>query len=147
MALPLGTLAPDFTLPSTAGKPFIMSQHLGKPLVVFFYPKDFTAGCTAEACSFQDNLGMFSDLGVMVVGISRDTIETHHKFRAAHKLTYHLLADVSGAVSSLYDAKIPILGLSKRTTYLIDNEGKIAAVFDDMFNARKHIKEMLAAAK
>jgi peroxiredoxin Q/BCP len=147
MALQTGTTAPNFTLPSTNGTDFVLANNLGKPLVLFFYPKDFTPGCTAEACDFRDNMSVFSDLEVLVIGISRDTIATHNKFRAEHKLPYHLLADVSGKVSALYDAKIPVLGLSKRITYLVNAEGKIEAAFSDMFDAKAHIKNMLKALK
>lgn len=147
MALPIGSSAPDFTLPSTSGLDFTLSKNLGKPLVLFFYPKDFTPGCTAEACDFRDNISVFSDLEVQVIGVSRDNIATHNKFRSEHKLPYHLLADVSGKISALYDAKIPVLGLSKRITYLLNAEGKIEAAFSDMFDAKAHIKNMLKALK
>lgn len=148
MPLKIKTQAPDFTLPSTEGKSFTLSQDAeGQPVVLYFYPKDFTRVCTKEACGFRDDLSSFTDLGVSIYGISTDSIETHHKFRKQHRLPFHLLADQGGAVSKLYKAKLPLLNISKRITYLLDEEHKIKAVYQDLFNAERHIRLMIEGVR
>lgn len=144
MALKVNKQAPDFTLPSTEGKNFTLSKDAdGQAVVLYFYPKDFTRGCTKEACEFRDDLSSFTDLGVSIYGISTDTIETHHKFRKQHRLPFHLLADQEGAASKLYKAKLPLLNISKRITYFLDKEHRIKAVYQDLFNAEGHIRSMI----
>ncbi|WP_448530147.1 peroxiredoxin [Raineya sp.] len=148
MALKVGTLAPDFTLPSTSGKNISLSKDLaGKPCVLYFYPKDFTPGCTKEACEFRDQFATFRNLEVDVFGISRDNIDTHQKFKETHKLPFELLADVNGSVCKAYEALIPIIGIPKRISYLLDKEHKIVAVYQDFFGAEEHIKAMLEKLK
>ncbi|MEM6298086.1 MAG: peroxiredoxin [Bacteroidota bacterium] len=146
MALQKNTTAPDFTLPSTSGEDFILSEHKGKPLVLFFYPKDFSPVCTKEACTFRDQFEAFRDLEVTVLGISRDDLETHHRFRDKHNLPFHLLADKSGKVSRLYKAQLPIVGMSSRVTYVLDGDHTIRLVIDGMaalVDAEPHIKKSL----
>lgn len=148
MALKLHTLAPDFTLPSTSGADFTLSKTMaGKPCLLYFYPKDFTSGCTAEACSFRDSHETFAGLDIGVFGISRDSIGSHKDFRARHNLPFELLSDVTGKVCKLYDALIPLLKMPKRVTYLLDKEHKIVAVYDNMFDAHGHLKTMIASLK
>lgn len=147
MSLKTYTQAPDFTLPSTDGTRFTLSDHVGTPCILYFYPKDFTPGCTKEACEFRDQFAEFRNLDIPVYGISRDTIATHLKFKEKHQLPFELLADVSGSVASDYKALIPIVGLTKRITYLLDKDHKIAAVYDSLFNADKHVFEMLERVK
>ncbi len=144
MALSLGAKAPDFTLPSTSDKKFSLSKDmLGKALIIYFYPKDFTGGCTAEACEFRDQFEAFRELEIPVFGISRDDIATHEKFKKAHKLPFELLSDESGKVCKAYDALIPLIKMPKRVTYLLDKDHKIAGVFSDMFESKGHIESML----
>lgn len=144
MPLKVNTKAPDFTLPSTEGKDFSLSKDAaGKPLVLYFYPKDFTGVCTKEACEFRDQFETFRDLDIMVYGISTDDLETHHRFRKEHNLPFHLLSDTKGEVSRLYKAKVPLLNISKRITYLIDKEHKIQAAYQEMFGFEGHIKAMV----
>lgn len=147
MPLKIATQAPDFTLPSTDGTNFTLSDHVGKPCILYFYPKDFTPGCTKEACEFRDQFAEFRDLDIPVYGISRDTVNTHLKFKAQHGLPFNLLADVDGRVASKYKALIPIVGLTRRTTYLLNKNHKIAAIYDSLFNFNKHVSEMVAKAK
>lgn len=145
MALKLGTQAPDFTLKSTSGQDFSLSKdQKGKPVVLYFYPKDFTRGCTQEACDFRDSHDAILNRGFDLYGISPDSIEVHHKFRVALKLPYHLLADVSGEVSKLYAAKMPLVGFTKRITYILDENHLIRAVTDNLFDASLHLKSVLS---
>lgn len=147
MALKTGTQAPDFSLPSTEREVFQLSKdYAGKPLVLYFYPKDFTRVCTEEACEFRDAWDEFRDLDINIVGISRDSVETHHKFKGKHELPFELLADVQGEVSKLYQATLPLVGMSRRVTYLLDSKHVIRAVYENMFNARKHLKTMMNSA-
>lgn len=148
MALRIGQTAPDFTLPATAGKSVSLSKNLaGQACIIYFYPKDFTGGCTKEACTFRDYASEFAGLNVPVFGISRDSIESHQKFIAAHRLPFELLSDESGKVCEAYDALIPIVRVPKRITYLLDREHKIKAVFDSLFDADSHIHQMIAALR
>ncbi|TFV97453.1 peroxiredoxin [Algoriphagus kandeliae] len=144
MALKIGTKAPDFKLKGTAGIELNLHQDLaGKTFILYFYPKDFTPGCTAEACEFRDQFEAFRNLDVPVFGISRDNLETHEKFKKAHRLPFELLSDESGKVCKAYDALIPLIKMPKRITYLIDSELKIVGVFQDMFESKAHIQSML----
>ncbi|MDX2061706.1 MAG: peroxiredoxin [Bacteroidia bacterium] len=146
MALRTGDLAPDFTLPSTAGRPFnLRLDALGRPLVLYFYPKDFTGVCTAEACGFRDEFAHFHDLNVPVVGISRDTLATHHRFRAAYNLPFELLSDTEGTVTEQYAGKLPLVGWSQRTTYLLDADQRVVLAFNKLFESRSHIAQVKAA--
>ena len=148
MALSVGDFAPDFTLPSTSGSTFGLSKEgQGKPCILYFYPKDFTPGCTKEACSFRDNIQDFAEYDIDVYGISTDSIPKHQEFKAKYKLPFELLADVEGKVSKAYDAKMPFMNVSKRVTYLLDAEHRIVAVYSDMFGAEKHIQKMIKKVK
>ena len=144
MALKVGTSAPDFTLDSTGGNEFTLSKDLqGKACILYFYPGDFTPGCTKEACEFRDHFAEFKDLDIDILGISRDSIEKHHKFKKKHNLPFELLADLSGEVAHLYKALMPIIGITKRITYLLDKEHKIAAFYDSQFSYSAHIQNMI----
>ncbi|MDN3686414.1 peroxiredoxin [Cyclobacterium jeungdonense] len=144
MGLKIGQKAPDFTLPSTSGKLFSLSNDLkGKPCVVYFYPKDFTGGCTAQACEFRDQFEDFRGLELPVIGISRDDMPTHQRFKKAHDLPFELLSDTSGKVCEKYDALVPIIRIPKRITYLLDQDHRIKDVFQNMLDAKAHIKRML----
>lgn len=148
MALKINTQAPDFTLPSTSGSDFTLSENMkGKPGIIYFYPKDFTPGCTQEACDFRDNIAYFKQFDIDVVGISRDTIETHQRFKKEHDLPFELLADKTGDVCKKYEALLPIVRVPKRVTYLLDKDHKIVATFDNLFGAKKHIQEMISKVK
>ncbi|TAE70140.1 MAG: peroxiredoxin [Bacteroidetes bacterium] len=144
MPLKIDTQAPDFTLASTSGTNFTLSDTFaGKACIVYFYPKDFSSVCTAEACEFRDAHGFFKNLGVEVVGISRDDIETHLKFKEAHQLNFELLTDEGAKVASTYKSVVPLLGMIRRITYLLDENHVIKAVYESMFEAKQHIKEMI----
>jgi thioredoxin-dependent peroxiredoxin len=145
MSLSIGDTAPNFTLPSTSGKDFTLYNDFhGKASIVYFYPKDFTPGCTAEACSFRDAFEMFNDFHVPIVGISPDDMETHIRFKATQSLQFDLLSDVHKTVSEQYKVLAPLVGFVQRVTFLLDADKKIAAVYQNLFDARSHIETMLA---
>ena len=144
MALALGTKAPDFTLPATTLGSLSLSKDLaGKSLILYFYPKDFTPGCTTEACEFRDQFEAFRHLEIPVFGISRDNLATHERFKKTHKLPFELLADESGKVCKAYDALIPLIKMPTRVTYLLDSDHVIAGVFDGFFENKAHVAAML----
>lgn len=147
MALSKGIAAPDFTLPSTNGDNFKLSDFIGEPLLIYFYPLDFTPGCTKEACSFRDNFDFFKTANIKVFGISKDSIKKHLKFKEKHNLPFELLSDVNGEVSKKYDAIIPFVGISKRVTYLLDSSHRIFGVYDSLFGYEKHIQKMIEQVK
>ena len=148
MALPIQSIAPDFTLASTGGEPFTLSKAAaGKPVVLYFYPKDFTPGCTKEACEFRDTFAFFRNLNIDICGISRDNITSHQEFKKAHKLPFELLADEDGQVADLYKASIPLIRFTKRITYLLDANHRVSAVYTNLFGARKHIHDMIEQVK
>lgn len=146
MALKHNTIAPDFTAPSTSGEDFILSK-ISEPIVLYFYPKDFTPGCTNEACSFRDNFSFFKDLNIKVLGISMDTVNQHIKFKKEHKLPFELLSDVTGNVCKSYDALIPLIKVPKRITYLIDQNKVIRGVYDNLFGSSDHITKTIETIK
>ncbi len=148
MALSPGTPAPDFTLPSTSGRDFTLSRDAaGQGCILYFYPKDFTPGCTREACAFRDEFACFREASVPVYGISRDDVETHRRFKAEHHLPFDLLADVDGSVCAKYDALLPLIRIPRRITYLLDAEHRITAVHEDFFGAGEHIDAMIDALR
>lgn len=148
MGLKKGTQAPNFTLASTGDKKVNLSKDFkDQALVLYFYPKDFTPGCTKEACEFRDQFEAFRDLNIPILGISKDDIPTHERFKKAHRLPFDLLSDPSGKVCKAYDALIPLIKMPKRITYLLDENHMIIESFSDMFEAKKHIDKMLRSLK
>lgn len=148
MALSNGQKAPDFKLPSTSGKEFqLYKDKLLKPIIIYFYPKDFTPGCTTEACEFRDTFDLFRDMEIDVIGISRDDIKTHLEFKKSNKLPFELLSDPDGKVAKAYDAVLPFVSFTKRITYLLDKKHYIVASYQNLFSAKKHIDEMIKQVK
>lgn len=145
MPLSLGEKAPNFTLPSTTGRNFsLYIDMLAKPCILYFYPKDFSVGCTNEACSFRDTFEVFNELNIKIIGISRDSLESHQKFKKTLNLPFDLLADEGGKVCSLYKTQLPFVPLfTKRTTYLLDKNQIILAVYENIFSSKRHIKTMV----
>ncbi|MHA1902944.1 MAG: peroxiredoxin [Candidatus Thorarchaeota archaeon] len=130
--LSVGDAAPDFETTDEEGNEFRLSALKGKKAVLYFYPKDFTPGCTAEACSIRDNYQLFEGSGIPIFGISGGSAELHRKFRRRHNLPFQILIDEDLTIAKLYDAysRLGILGMGvKRITYLIDEQGKIEAIF------------------
>ncbi len=144
MALKVRDKAPSFELRSTAGLAFSLDDYKEEPLIIFFYPKNFTSVCTKEVCEFRDAFSTFRDLDVKVVGISQDTINSHQKFKEENKLPFDLLSDPNGKIAKLYKAVVPVLNMNRRVTYLLDKEHRIVAVYENMFTAVKHVKAMIA---
>lgn len=147
--LAIQTKAPDFTLPSTSGNSFTLYKNMRmKPCILYFYPKDFTRGCTNQACGFRDTFDVFRDMNITIIGISRDDIPTHLRFKEELQLPFELLSDVDGIVGRLYDAVPPLMPFfTKRVTYLLDRQQKIAAAYENIFSAGKHIQQMVQKIK
>lgn len=130
--LKVGDVAPDFETVDDEGKRFKLHEYRGKKVVLYFYPKDFTPGCTAEACSLRDDYHIFEGSGIPIFGVSGGNAEVHQKFRGKYKLPFNILVDEDLEIAKLYGAysKLDILGMGvKRMTFLIDIDGKIEAIF------------------
>jgi thioredoxin-dependent peroxiredoxin len=140
----VGTPAPDFTLNSQEGKAVSLRDFKGKWVVLYFYPKDFTSGCTVEAHNFQRDLAQYQAKNAVIVGISVQDEDSHQKFCAKEGLSFKLLADTKQEVSSQYDSVIPVVKLSARHTFLIDPQGKVEKVWLEV-KPDKHSEEVLAA--
>lgn len=140
----VGDHAPDFTLPSLSGKQVSLSEFLGKKdIVLYFYPKDNTPGCTAEACAFRDSYETFKDAGAEVIGVSSDSVASHEQFAKQHRLPFILLSDAGGAVRKLYGVPTVLGLLPGRVTYVIDKQGVVRYIFNSLLGAEKHVSEAL----
>ncbi|MGI4872175.1 MAG: peroxiredoxin [Janthinobacterium lividum] len=140
--LQLGDQAPDFTLPTDKGATFHLAAQRGQPVVLYFYPKDDTPGCTAEACAFRDQYADFQDLGAVVVGVSSDSEASHQKFSQKHRLPFPLLADAGGQLRKKYEVPRALLGLLPgRVTFVLDAAGRIAYIFNSMSGATDHVSK------
>jgi len=140
----VGDHAPDFTLPNQSGEPVRLSDFLGKTdIVLYFYPKDDTSGCTTEACSFRDSYEMFKDAGAEVIGVSSDSAESHQRFAAKNRLPFILLSDAGGALRKRYGVPTTFGLLPGRVTYIIDKQGVVRNIFSSQFTPEKHITEAL----
>jgi len=142
--LQVGERAPAFSLVSQTGNVVSLEDYLGKSAVVlYFYPKDNTSGCTMEACSFRDSYDVFKQAGAEVIGVSSDSEKSHKQFASKHSLPFVLLSDEKGDLRKLYGVPSALKILPGRVTYVIDKEGVVRHIFSDMLNARKHIDEAL----
>ena len=139
--------APDFTLPDQDGKSVSLKDYPGRIVVLYFYPKDFTPGCTIEACSFRDSYEVFKEAGAEVIGVSADSPESHTKFKQEHHLPFLLLSDEKNEVSRLYGVGKTLGLLPNRTTFVIDKEGIIRHIFSSQADAKKHIDEAVRIVK
>jgi peroxiredoxin Q/BCP len=144
--LPVGAVAPDFTGQTAEGTTLRLSETRGHPTVVYFYPKDETPGCTKQACAFRDTFTKFQAAGVRVFGISRDTAESHAKFRAHHQLPFTLVADKAGSVQAAYGVPNKLPGIAARVTFLVGRDGKIAHVWPNV-DPVLNVTEVLDAAQ
>jgi peroxiredoxin Q/BCP len=147
--LKAGDRAPAFTLPSQIGEKVSLADFAGKKnVILFFYPKDYTAGCTIEVCTFRDSYQDFQDAGAEVIGISMDSTDSHEKFAKSYNLPYILLSDTGGKVKNEYGITRNILGFTaERVTFVIDKEGIIRYVFSALLQPKSHIEKSLEILK
>jgi len=147
--LEIGSQLPSFTLPDQHGNLFDINAVLGKKnLVIYFYPKDDTPGCTAEACYFQDQFEVFKQVNAEVIGISGQSVESHKNFADKHRLTFTLLSDQGNKIRKQFGVPTNFLGLLPgRVTYIIDKTGKVVYVFNSQSQATKHVDEALQILK
>lgn len=142
-AISVGTLAPTFTAKNQEGKSVNLSDFAGKPVLLYFYPKDETPGCTKEACEFRDKYADFKKQGAIVLGVSRQDEKSHKEFVAKHKLPFDLLVDSDGSIAKAYGVgKYPVLGLLKRQSVLIGRNGHILKFYEDV-NPDTHAEQTL----
>jgi peroxiredoxin Q/BCP len=144
----VGDQAPDFTLPSQSGEPVRLSDRLGEQVVVlYFYPRDNTPGCTAEACAFRDSHEVFSEAGAEVIGVSSDPADRHAAFAGRYDLPFTLLSDAGGRVRKSYGVPAVLGVLPGRVTYVIDRQGTVRHVFNSMTNIDQHVGDALAVVR
>lgn len=142
--LGVGDKAPDFELPGSDGHAVRLSAFHGERVVVlYFYPKDETPGCTAQACAFRDSYEVFTDAGAEVVGVSADDAESHVKFIDHHNLPFTLVSDADGALRKAYGVKTVFGVLPGRVTFVIGLDGNVAHVFSSMTNISGHVNDAL----
>jgi len=150
--LETGTLAPDFTLESDGSGPVSLSDFRGKKVVLYFYPKDDTPGCTTEACNFRDDHSALTDTGAVVLGVSPDSVKSHRSFKNKYELPFLLLSDPDHKVADVYGAWGPKKMMGKsyvgiiRSTFVIDETGKIMRVFPKV-DVKQHSQEVLAVLR
>ena len=149
MPIQKGLPAPEFSLNDDEGRTRVLSEFKGTKVVLYFYPKDDTPGCTTEACNFRDDYSAYVDAGITILGISPDSVKSHQEFREKYKLPFSLLADEDHKVAEAYGVwdKKRFMGKEYmgvlRTTFIVDEKGRIAYVFEDVKPA-DHSKEILA---
>ena len=152
MTISPGIPAPEFSLPDENNKVRRLSEYRGRPVVLYFYPKDDTPGCTTEACNFRDDYSAYVNADLVVLGVSPDTPKSHAKFKEKYSLPFSLLADNEHKICDLYGVWGPKKFMGRgyegvlRTTFLIDSNGRIAKVFENVRPA-EHSTEVLEAAK
>lgn len=140
----VGDVAPDFTLPSQSGEMVSLKDFLGnRPVVLVFYPKDHTPGCTKEVCAFRDSFEEFSNLDVEVIGISSDSVESHRSFAQKHSLPFTLLSDEGGKVRKLYGVSNTLGLFPGRVTYVVDPEGIVSNIFSSQIDVERYVEEAL----
>jgi peroxiredoxin Q/BCP len=141
-----GSKAPNFTLASQSGEMVNLKDFIGtKPVVLFFYPKDDTPGCTKEACAFRDDYDQFEKLDAKVIGISSDSVESHRRFAKKHDLPFTLLSDEGRKVRRLYSVPNAFGLFPGRVTYVIDEEGVVRHIFSSQLGVEQHVEEALNA--
>ena len=152
MSLTIGDKAPDFTIATDGGGTFCLSEMVGHNVIIYFYPKDDTPGCTKEACEFRDSLPDFSKSSSKIIGISKDTVAKHDKFKSKYELPFTLGADVEGAVCEAYGTWVEksmygrqYMGI-ERATFLVDREGVVQGIWRKV-KVKGHVEEVLAAVQ
>ena len=148
MAIKVGDKAPDFTLTSATGEQVSLKDFQGqKSVVLYFYPKDDTPGCTAESCAFRDSYEVFQETGAEVIGVSGDSPSSHQQFASKYNLPFILLSDTGNKLRQLYGVPSTLFILPGRVTYVIDKQGVIRHIFDSMMNFKGHVEEALKTLK
>jgi thioredoxin-dependent peroxiredoxin len=145
----VGSVIPQFTLPDQNGDLFSVNSVLGrKNLVIYFYPKDDSPGCTKEACSFRDKFDVFNEADALIIGISGQSVESHKEFALKYRLNYTLLSDKGNKIRKLFGVPTNFLGLLPgRVTYVVDKSGKVVYVFNSQTQTEKHVDEALRILK
>ena len=144
MSVKVGDRAPDFSLISQAGDTVTLRSFHGKQSVVlYFYPKDDTPGCTAESCAFRDRYEVFKEAGAEVIGVSSDSQTSHQQFAAKHQLPFILLTDRNNELRQKYGVPNTLWIMPGRVTYVIDREGLVRHIFDSMLDSKAHVDESL----
>jgi peroxiredoxin Q/BCP len=147
-SIQVGDKAPDFTLTSQSGDPVRLYDRLGeRAVVLYFYPKDDTRGCTAEACAFRDSHEVFTDAGAEVIGVSSDSVNRHAAFAGRHKLPFTLLSDEKGKVRKEYGVPATLGLIPGRVTYVIDREGTVRHVFNSLTGIDRHVTDALEVVR
>ena len=147
-AIKVGDRVPNFSLPSQTGTTVNVSDLIGKKsLVIYFYPKDDTPGCTAESCAFRYSYEVFTDAGAEVIGISADSPQSHQQFAQKYNLPFTLLSDSDNRVRKLFGVPSTLFVLPGRVTYIIDQEGIVRHIFDSMLDFKAHVTESLNTIK
>lgn len=151
MTLTIGSKAPEFDLPATGDRHIALSALKGYPVVLYFYPKDDTPGCTTESCNFRDSMNIFEKNGIIVLGVSKDSIKSHEKFKQKFELNFPLLSDENLETVKAYESWVEksmygkkYMGID-RSTFLIDQDGKIAQIWRNV-KVPGHAEEVLNAA-
>jgi len=149
MGIKIGDKCPDFSLLDQNGELVTIKEIIGdKNIVIYFYPKDNTWGCTKQACSFRDSFQDFVDLGCEVIGISTDSIDSHKMFSKKYNLNFKILSDVDDEVREKFGVPKSLFGIIKgRVTYIIDKKGNVAWIFNSQLNAEGHISKSIEALK
>ncbi len=148
MAVKVGDKAPDFTLPSQMGDNVTLSEYFGKKnIILYFYPKDESPGCTREACTFRDSYDVFTSLGAEVLGVSSQSVESHKSFATHHGLPFILLSDAKNEIRKLYGVPATMGIIPGRVTFIIDKKGVVRHVFSSQYQPGKHIEEALKILK
>lgn len=143
----VGDKVPTFNLLDQNGNLIKIDHKMGQSMVIYFYPKDDTPGCTKEACKFRDEFENFTDLGAIVIGISADSVESHKKFEEKYKLPFILLADTDNQVRTKFGVPNNLFVIPGRATYVINKEGIITYIFNSQLKAEKHIAIALQKLK
>lgn len=144
----VGDTIPEFSLLDQHSKEVNIKDKIGRPLIIYFYPKDDTPGCTREACTFRDQFDVFNDYGAQIIGISADSPKSHLRFAKKYNLNFTLLSDQNKKVEKLFKVPRSVLGfIAGRVTYVIDKNGTVVHTFNSLLNAEKHVDEALEIIK
>ncbi|MCK8061430.1 MULTISPECIES: thioredoxin-dependent thiol peroxidase [unclassified Fusibacter] len=147
-SLQIGDLAPDFSLPAASGKEVVLSSFRGKKVILYFYPKDNTPGCTTQACDFRDHIEVFEKAGVVILGVSKDSLKSHGNFIAKYELPFELLSDEELKVQEAYGVWVLKKNYGKeymgteRSTFVIDEQGKLLQIHRKV-SVKGHIEKLI----